>query len=71
MKITLETTDTDSKYRKKITVEVPYDDLTFPDMLNELVFPALLGMGFSQSHIDELLGNDPEEEIGNELIKNL
>jgi hypothetical protein len=40
----------------KITIEVCRDHLTMPEMTEDLIVPALLGMGFQQETIDDHIG---------------
>lgn len=35
-----------------VTVEIPHDDLTMEEMIENLIIPALLGMGFQAETID-------------------
>jgi hypothetical protein len=41
-----------------VTVEMPQDDLTIEEMIDNLIIPALLGMGFQQETIDAYFNGD-------------
>jgi hypothetical protein len=59
MKITIEPTQTDLSpfaTQPKVTIEVCRDHLTMPEMIEDLIIPALLGMGFQQETIDDHIG---------------
>ena len=54
MKITVE------QYDRKSTVEVGNDDLTIDDVLDDLVIPALVGVGFTEDMIEDAMGEKGE-----------
>jgi hypothetical protein len=60
MKITLEPTELDQSPQNlhpKVTVETCYDDITIDEIMENLIIPALLGIGFQKETIDKYLGN--------------
>ena len=56
MKITLEPTNSPIVSpcctHPKVSVELPQDDLTMEEVIDHLIIPALLGMGFRKETID-------------------
>jgi hypothetical protein len=46
-----------NKY-KEITIEVPHSDLTIDQVMEDLVKPALIGMGYHCLLIDEIFGEN-------------
>lgn len=60
MRVTLETTDGTNKYQRKTTIEIPEDDLTINDIVEELLKPALLGFGFHQEVLDIYFREDSD-----------
>lgn len=63
MKLTLETTDPENKYQKKVIIEQPFDDLTIDDIIEELVKPILLAYGFHPDIVDGYFGVEDDKEI--------
>ena len=64
----METTKYEPRYAKKVIVEVPHDDLTLDDILEELIAPALIGLTFCPDMVYEALGLK-EEELNNEIME--
>ena len=71
MKIVIENTNKSrGKYLSKHTMEVPHDDLTWTELLEEMIFPMLTAMGYSitekqrKDYLGEYLSE--LEELGNE-----
>jgi len=62
MKITIKPTDKQlgSPFctHPTVTVEIPQDDLTMEQVIENLIIPALLGMGFQQETIETYFNGD-------------
>lgn len=54
MKITIER----PFYKQKISLEIEGDDLPVSKIVEDLIEPAFLALGFSQCAIDRALGNN-------------
>jgi len=62
MKITLEPSELDqppAHRHPKVSVETAHDDMAIDELFEQLIIPALLGMGFMKETIDNYL-NDTE-----------
>jgi len=56
MKITLEPSETNlpvDQQHPKVSIEIPYDDCDMQQMIENLIIPALLGMGFKKETISD------------------
>jgi hypothetical protein len=49
-----------NKY-KEITIEVPYSNLSIDQVMEDLVKPALIGMGYNHLLIDEIFGENDDD----------
>lgn len=58
MKLTLEPTTKGLEYYSKVSIELPGDDLSFEDVVNHLLRPALIGWGFAIETVDKYLGTE-------------
>jgi hypothetical protein len=61
MKITLEPTELDQSphnLHPRVTIETCYDDMTIEEIVENLVVPALLGMGYQRETINKYLGEN-------------
>ena len=62
MKITIKPTDKQlgSPFctHPTVTVKIPQDDLTMEQVIDNLIIPALLGMGFQQETIETYFNGD-------------
>lgn len=61
MKITIQPTQKPESIETThplVTVEIPFDHLTMHQMLEDLIIPALKGMGFHQNTIDKYIDLD-------------
>lgn len=54
MKIRLETTNSDPKYSHSVEITMQQDELNIHQVWEDIIVPALLGFGFSQTSIDEI-----------------
>lgn len=65
MKITIRPTDKQlaSPFctHPTVTVEIPQDDLTMGEVIDNLIIPALLGMGFQQETIEEYFNGENDQ----------
>jgi len=55
MKITFEPTELDQStwnIHPKVTIETCYDDMNLGELIDALIIPALLGLGFQKETID-------------------
>lgn len=41
-----------------VSVEVPQDDLALPELVEVVLRPALLGSGYAERTVNEVLGDD-------------
>jgi hypothetical protein len=55
VRLTIEETNTGPfiKGNRKIIIEAPGDDRSMSEMIDDLIRPALLALGFQQSTVDE------------------
>jgi hypothetical protein len=62
MKITIKPTDkqifSPLCTHPTVTVKIPQDDLTMEQVIENLIIPALLGMGFQQETIETYFNGD-------------
>jgi len=61
MKITLEPTELDQSPQNlhpRVTIETCYDDMNIEEIFENLIVPAVLGIGYQRETINKYLGED-------------
>ena len=53
-----------SAYGLTVTVSKDHDDLTTDDLFNEMIIPAVLGLGYQRESIDNTMRDIVEEAEG-------